>query len=205
MKVLVIDNYDSFVYNLVHMVRDLGHQPVVYRNDKIDLEVVAQYDKILLSPGPGIPAEAGILLDLIKTYAASKSILGVCLGHQAIAEAFGAELLNLPKVLHGMASTNEVLDTEETLFGGLKERFSIGHYHSWVIKENTLPAELLVTGKDAEGNVMAIRHQTYDVKGLQFHPESILTDNGIRILANWLNTSAPENYTLIRKKHALVV
>lgn len=205
MKVLVIDNYDSFVYNLVHMVRDLGHQPVVYRNDKIDLEVVAQYDKILLSPGPGIPAEAGILLDLIKTYAASKSILGVCLGHQAIAEAFGAELLNLPKVLHGMASTNEVLDTEETLFGGLKERFSIGHYHSWVIKENTLPAELLVTGKDAEGNVMAIRHQTYDVKGLQFHPESILTDNGIRILANWLNTSAPENYTLIRKKQALVV
>lgn len=205
MKVLVIDNYDSFVYNLVHMVRDLGHQPVVYRNDKIDLETVAQYDKILLSPGPGIPEEAGILLDLIKTYAASKSILGVCLGHQAIAEAFGAELLNLPTVLHGIASTNEVLDAEETLFDGLKERFSIGHYHSWVIKENTLPAELLVTGKDAEGNVMAIRHQTYDVKGLQFHPESILTDNGIRILANWLNTPAPENYTLVRKKQALMV
>ncbi|WP_299466532.1 aminodeoxychorismate/anthranilate synthase component II [uncultured Microscilla sp.] len=200
MKVLVIDNYDSFVYNLVHMIRDLGHQPEVYRNDKIELDTVAQYDKILLSPGPGIPEEAGILLDLIKTYAPTKSILGVCLGHQAIAEAFGAELLNLPTVLHGIASANQIQDPSEALFKGLPMSFSIGHYHSWVIKEGTLPAELVVTGKDTEGNVMSISHAQYDVKGLQFHPESILTDHGIQILANWLNTPAPENYTLIKKK-----
>jgi anthranilate synthase component 2 len=202
MKVLVIDNYVSFVYNLVHMIRDLGHQPEVYRNNKIDLETVGQYDKILLSPGPGIPEEAGILLDLIKTYAASKSILGVCLGHQAIAEAFGAELLNLPTVLHGIASANEIQDPAEPLFSGFPASFSIGHYHSWVVKENTLPAELKVTGRDSEGNVMSISHTQYDVKGLQFHPESILTDNGIQILANWLNTPAPENYTLIKKRMA---
>ena len=204
MKVLVIDNYDSFVYNLVHMVRYLGHEPVVYRNDKIAIEMVGQYDKILLSPGPGIPEEAGILLDLIKTYAPTKSILGVCLGHQAIAEAFGAELLNLPTVLHGIASANHLQEVEEPLFEGFPSSFSVGHYHSWVVKEHTLPAELQVTGKDLEGNVMAIRHTTYDVKGLQFHPESILTDNGIRILANWLNTPAPENYSLIKKRQNLV-
>ncbi len=205
MKILVIDNYDSFVYNLVHMIRDLGYQPDVYRNDKIDLTTVAQYDKILLSPGPGIPEEAGIVLDLIKTYAATKSILGVCLGHQAIGEAFGAQLLNLPTVLHGIASQNLVQDQEETLFDGFPAQFAIGHYHSWVIKEESLPSELIVTGKDLENNVMAIRHATYDVKGVQFHPESILTEQGIRILANWLNTEAPTNYSLVKKREALFV
>lgn len=205
MKVLVIDNYDSFVYNLVHMVRDLGHQPEVYRNDKIDLEKVNAYDKILLSPGPGIPEEAGILLDLIKTYAPTKSILGVCLGHQAIGEAFGAELLNLPTVLHGIASTNHIEKPEEALFQGFNKSFAIGHYHSWVVKENTLPQELEVTGRDTEGNVMSISHRQYDVKGLQFHPESILTENGIQILANWLSTPAPENYTLIKRKQILTM
>ena len=205
MKILVIDNYDSFVYNFVHMIRDLGYQPDVYRNDKIDLTTVAQYDKILLSPGPGIPEEAGIVLDLIKTYAATKSILGVCLGHQAIGEAFGAQLLNLPTVLHGIASQNLVQDQEEILFDGFPAQFAIGHYHSWVIKEDSLPSELIVTGKDLENNVMAIRHATYDVKGVQFHPESILTEQGIRILANWLNTEAPTNYSLVKKREALFV
>ncbi|OJJ20112.1 aminodeoxychorismate/anthranilate synthase component II [marine bacterium AO1-C] len=205
MKILVIDNYDSFVYNLVHMVRDLGYQPEVYRNDKIDLTTVEQYDKILLSPGPGIPEEAGIMLDLIKAYAPTKSILGVCLGHQAIGEAFGAELLNLPTVLHGIASKNLVQDSNEALFEGFPQEFAIGHYHSWVIKEESLPKELIVTGKDLEGNVMSIRHEAYDVKGLQFHPESILTEQGIRILANWLNAEAPANYSLVKKRETLLV
>ncbi|MDX2306097.1 MAG: aminodeoxychorismate/anthranilate synthase component II [Microscillaceae bacterium] len=185
MKILVLDNYDSFVYNLVHILREMGYDPDVFRNDKISLEAVAQYDKILLSPGPGIPSEAGIMLDLIKTYAPQKSILGVCLGHQAIAEAFGAQLYNLPEVLHGIASQNTLLVEDEPLFEGLPRQFKIGHYHSWVVNESTLNGSLRVTSKDFRGNVTAISHIEYNVKGLQFHPESILTEHGKVILENW--------------------
>lgn len=188
MKILVLDNYDSFVYNLVHMIRELGHPLDVHRNDKITLEEVANYDKILLSPGPGIPSEAGIMLDLIHTYAAEKSILGVCLGHQAIGEAFGAELYNLPEVLHGISSQNKVTVADENLFKDIPSSFKIAHYHSWVVKKESIQNNLRITGLDQRGNVMAISHQSYDVKGLQFHPESILTEHGKTMLKNWLNS-----------------
>ena len=187
MKILVLDNYDSFVYNLVHILHELGYETDVYRNDKIALSEVAKYDKILLSPGPGIPSEAGILLDLIKEYAPTKSILGVCLGHQAIGEAFGAKLLNLPIVLHGISSVNTILDTEDRLFKNVPVNIRIGHYHSWVIDKNTINGKLKVTAEDKEGNIMALSHKEYDVKGVQFHPESVLTEHGKQIIENWLN------------------
>ena len=190
MKILVLDNYDSFVYNLVHIIRELDYDPDIYRNDKITLEEVAQYDKILLSPGPGIPSEAGIMLDLIQQYAPSKSIFGVCLGHQAIAESFGAQLFNLPEVLHGIASQNTILVEEENLFQGLPREFKIGHYHSWVVNESTMNGTLKVTGKDTRGNVMALTHTEYDVKGVQFHPESVLTEHGKKIINNWLTSKS---------------
>lgn len=189
MKILVLDNYDSFVYNLVHMIRELGHQADVYRNDKISVEQVAAYDKILLSPGPGIPSEAGIMLDLIKQYAPQKSILGICLGHQAIGEAFGGELYNLPEVLHGIASQNTVIVDDEGLFKNIPATFKIGHYHSWVVKKESLGKDLQITGLDLHEHIMALRHQNYDVRGLQFHPESILTEYGKVMIQNWLEGS----------------
>ncbi len=185
-RILVIDNYDSFVYNLVHIIRELGYQPDVFRNDKITLEEVSQYDKILLSPGPGIPSEAGIMLDLIKEYSPSKSILGVCLGHQAIGEAFGGELLNLPEVLHGISSQATVIDKEEILFQEIPTEFRIAHYHSWVVKENSIEGKLVVTVRDIQGNLMGLRHPRFDVRGVQFHPESVLTEHGKQMIDNWL-------------------
>jgi len=186
MKLLVLDNYDSFTYNLVYILRELGlgSQMEVYRNDKINLEAVGAYDKILLSPGPGIPQEAGIMPELLKRYAAEKDILGVCLGHQAIGEAFGSSLINLSEVVHGVAS--EVRVKDDSIFQSLPERFKIGRYHSWVIDETTLPAELEVIAKTPDGQIMGVRHRQYKVKGLQFHPESILTEHGKQMIQNWI-------------------
>ena len=186
MKILVFDNYDSFTYNLVQMIKEQSNATVkVFRNDEIPLEAIEAYDKILLSPGPGIPSESGLLLPLIKTYAATKSILGVCLGQQAIAEAFGGSLTNLSKVYHGIATPVELIEASN-LFEGLPKTFQVGRYHSWVVNEKDLPAELKVTSKDAEGYIMSLEHTCYDVKGVQYHPESILTPEGAKIIGNWL-------------------
>ncbi|OPZ01824.1 MAG: Aminodeoxychorismate/anthranilate synthase component 2 [Bacteroidetes bacterium ADurb.BinA395] len=186
MKLLVFDNYDSFTYNLVHIVKKLGFTDVeVHRNDRISLEEINRFDKIILSPGPGVPSESGILLELIKTYAASKSIFGVCLGVQAIAEAFGGSLLNLPQVYHGIASEVSIFD-DEVLFRNLPETITAGRYHSWVVNDSTLPPCLQVTAKDEQGTIMALKHRTLDVRGVQFHPESVLTPLGEQILKNWL-------------------
>ena len=191
MKILVFDNYDSFTYNLVHLVEKILYQKVdVYRNDKIPLEKVKDYDKIILSPGPGIPEEAGLLLPLIKEYAPTKSILGVCLGHQAIGEAFGGKLVNLSKVYHGVATDIEVKSQElrvgSSLFCGLPEKFSVGRYHSWIVSNEYFPDELEVTARDDNNYVMALQHKKYDVQGVQFHPESVLTPMGEKIMRNWL-------------------
>jgi anthranilate synthase component 2 len=225
MKILVFDNYDSFTYNLVHLVEKILHQKVdVYRNDQIPLENVKGYDKIILSPGPGIPEEAGLLLPLIKEYAASKSILGVCLGHQAIGQAFGGKLVNLSTVYHGVATpiqilnresedsignqqsaignkkpvtgnrqpvtvseaTHSPLPTAHSLFEGLPDEFEVGRYHSWVISEEGFPEELEITARDANNFIMALQHVRYDVQGVQFHPESVLTPRGEDIMRNWL-------------------
>ena len=186
MKILVFDNYDSFTYNLVQMIKEQSNASVdVFRNDEIPLEDVQAYDKILLSPGPGIPSESGLLLPLIKTYAATKSILGVCLGQQAIAEAFGGSLTNLSKVYHGIATPIELIG-ESNLFEGLPTTFQVGRYHSWVVNEQDLPAELKITSKDADGYIMSLEHTSYDVKGVQYHPESVLTPEGAKIIGNWL-------------------
>jgi anthranilate synthase component II len=218
MKILVFDNYDSFTYNLVHLVEKILHQKVeVHRNDQIPLENVKAYDKIILSPGPGIPEEAGLLLPLIKEYAASKSILGVCLGHQAIGQAFGGKLVNLSTVYHGVATpiqlvkretakvkretanaignknagtaneeSNSPLTTHHSLFDGLPDEFEVGRYHSWVVSEEGFPKELEITARDANNYIMALQHKKYDVQGVQFHPESVLTPRGEEILRNWL-------------------
>jgi anthranilate synthase component 2 len=186
MKILVFDNYDSFTYNLVHLVENITNQKVtVVRNDQIALEDVAGYDKIILSPGPGIPSEAGLLLPLIKEYASSKSILGVCLGHQAIGEAFGATLENLSTVFHGVATPIKI-DTTNYLFKGLGDTIEVGRYHSWAIASNDLPDILKVTATDENGLIMAIEHTSYDVCGVQFHPESVLTPNGETVIKNWI-------------------
>lgn len=188
MRILVFDNYDSFTYNLVHLVEKILHQKVeVYRNDELPMEKVKDYDKIILSPGPGIPSEAGMLLPLIKEYASQKSILGVCLGHQAIGEAFGGKLINLSTVYHGVATPVSVVNGNEGLFKGLPPEFSAGRYHSWIVDDKELPAELEITARDANGFIMAMRHKTYDVQGVQFHPESVLTPDGETILRNWFN------------------
>jgi len=187
MKILVFDNYDSFTYNLVHLVEKLVPVKVdVFRNDRIPLEKIKAYDKIILSPGPGVPAEAGLLLPLIKEYAASKSILGVCLGHQAIGEAFGGELVNLSRVYHGVATKCRLLERSNPLFGGLPSEIDIGRYHSWIVSKENFPEALEVTAEDENGYIMAMRHRTYDVQGVQFHPESVLTPQGEVILKNWL-------------------
>jgi anthranilate synthase component II len=188
MKILVIDNYDSFTYNLVHYLENLTNSSIdVYRNDKISLDEVDAYDKILLSPGPGIPEEAGICLDLIKRYAPTKSILGVCLGQQAIAEAFGGSLINLDKVHHGVSSFINVISPEDRLYNGLPGRFEVGRYHSWVVSRKDLPECLKITSLDEEGLIMGISHKEYDVKGVQYHPESVLTEMGLKIIENWLS------------------
>ncbi len=185
-KILVIDNYDSFTYNLVHLINELGFEAEVWRNDKFKLEEVAQYDKILLSPGPGIPEEAGLLLEVIRTYAPSKSILGVCLGQQAIAEAFGGSLLNLGRPMHGIATPVTVIDESELLFRDCPTQVEVGRYHSWVVNPADLPAVLQVTAIDSDQQIMALRHREYDVCGVQFHPESVLTPDGKQLMKNWL-------------------
>ncbi len=185
MRILVLDNYDSFTYNLVHLIEKITNNEIdVFRNDKISIEDVGNYDKIVLSPGPGIPSEAGILIDVIKKYASSKNILGVCLGHQAIGEAFGGELYNLPKVYHGV-STQAAIIEKDLLFEGLPDKFKIGRYHSWVLK-TPLPKDLSITAIDDEGNIMALKHKALNVRGVQFHPESVLTPLGEKILENWI-------------------
>ena len=190
MKILVFDNYDSFTYNLVHLVEQItGNRVEVYRNDELPLEKVKDYDKILLSPGPGVPSEAGLLLPLIKEYAATKSILGVCLGHQAIGEAFGGTLTNLSTVYHGIATPVQQIPNEgkhSRLFEGLAAEFVVGRYHSWVVDQENFPSDLQITAKEEHGYIMALEHKTYDVQGVQFHPESILTPDGAIILKNWL-------------------
>ena len=184
--VLVIDNYDSFTYNLVHLINELGFEAIVWRNDKFKLTDVDAYHKILLSPGPGIPNEAGLLLEVIKTYAPTKSIMGVCLGQQAIAEAFGGTLLNLGRPMHGIATPIRVLDKTELIFKDCADLIEVGRYHSWVVNPADLPSCLKVTAIDGDGQVMAIRHEKYDVCGVQFHPESVLTPSGKQMMKNWL-------------------
>jgi anthranilate synthase component II len=191
MRILVFDNYDSFTYNLVHLVEKITHTKVdVYRNDKIAMEKVNDYDKIILSPGPGIPEEAGLLLPLIKEYASRKSILGVCLGHQAIGQAFGGKLENLSTVFHGVATKIEVGSQESgvrsPLFEGLPDELEVGRYHSWVVSEENFPDELEITARDESGMIMGLQHKIFDVQGVQFHPESVLTPKGEDILRNWL-------------------
>ena len=191
MKILIFDNYDSFTYNLVHVVEKIINDKVdVYRNDKIPLENVNDYDKIILSPGPGIPVESGLLLPLIKEYASSKSILGVCLGQQAIGEAFGGSLINLTTVYHGVATKIKV-NPERTksgndMFNSLENELEVGRYHSWIVSKENFPKELEITAEDENGYIMALRHRTFDVQGVQFHPESVLTPMGEMMMRNWL-------------------
>jgi anthranilate synthase component II len=188
MKVLIFDNYDSFTYNLVHLAEKIIHGKVdVYRNDQIALEEVKKYDKIILSPGPGLPKDAGLLLPLIKQYASSKSILGVCLGHQAIGEAFGAKLVNLTTVYHGVATKCQLSIVNSELFKGLPKEIQVGRYHSWVVSKEGFPDQLEITATDDNEQIMALRHRQYDIQGVQFHPESILTPDGEQIMRNWLN------------------
>jgi anthranilate synthase component II len=190
MKILIIDNYDSFTYNLVHLVNELGLECEVWRNDKFELADVAKFDKIILSPGPGVPGEAGLLLDVIKTYAPTKSIFGVCLGQQAIAEAFGGSLFNLSRPMHGIATPIKVTDSGEQLFKDLPNIFNVGRYHSWVVAKDGLPDSLQVTAIDEQdGSIMALSHKTLDVRGVQFHPESVLTEHGKEMMANWINNN----------------
>ena len=189
MKLLILDNYDSFVYNIVHIIRELGFgkEMDIIRNDKITLADVAKYDKILLSPGPGIPSEAGILLDVIKTYAPTKSIFGVCLGQQAIAEAFGGSLSNLKEVFHGVATPVEIIK-DDILFKNIPPKLNVGRYHSWAVNKEDLPADLEITCVDESGSIMALRHKQYDVRAVQFHPESVLTEHGLEMIKNWIES-----------------
>lgn len=192
-RILIFDNYDSFTYNLVHLVAEImGAAPEVFRNDEIELDKVAEFDRIILSPGPGIPSEAGLLLPLIERYAAEKPILGVCLGHQAIGQSFGGRLNNLDKVYHGVSTPINITaeaDPQRTSgdwFAGLPAQVSVGRYHSWVVEEDGFPASLEITARDADGRIMALRHRQFDVQGVQFHPESILTPDGAKMMRNWL-------------------
>lgn len=192
MNIVIIDNYDSFTYNLSHLVKELGADVTVLRNDKFQLQDLESFDKIILSPGPGIPSEAGLLLDVIKHYASVKPILGVCLGHQAIAEAFGGSLINLTEVFHGVATEGSILtlgQEKDYIFRGLPERITMGRYHSWVVNRDTLPECLQVTAESDEHQIMALRHKDYDIRGIQFHPESVLTPQGKDIIANWMNNA----------------
>ena len=186
-KILVIDNYDSFTYNLVHYLEDLDCEVTVYRNDEFEMEEIAHFDKILLSPGPGIPDEAGLLKQVIQQYGPTKSIFGVCLGQQAIGEVYGGTLSNLNKVYHGVATNVTKSVNDELLFEGLDNEFEVGRYHSWVVDAN-LPDCLEATSFDENGQLMSLRHKTYDVRGVQFHPESVLTPNGKKMLENWVKS-----------------
>jgi anthranilate synthase component 2 len=186
-KILVIDNYDSFTYNLVHYLEDLDCEVIVYRNDEFELDEIAHFDKILLSPGPGIPDEAGLLKQVIQQYGPTKSIFGVCLGQQAIGEVYGGTLSNLDKVYHGVATNVTKSVNDELLFEGLENEFEVGRYHSWVVDTN-LPDCLEATSFDENGQLMSLRHKTYDVRGVQFHPESVLTPNGKKMLENWVKS-----------------
>ncbi|NQD72586.1 aminodeoxychorismate/anthranilate synthase component II [Sphingobacterium shayense] len=185
-KILVIDNYDSFTYNLVHLLQELNQEYIVLRNDKFNLEDIEEYNKILLSPGPGIPEEAGLLMDVIRTYASTKNILGICLGQQAIAEVFGGTLYNMPKPLHGIATDIIITDEDEPLFNDFPRDSQIGRYHSWAVNKDTLPECLQITAIDSAGVIMALTHKEYKVRGMQFHPESVLTSNGKILIKNWL-------------------
>lgn len=185
MKTIVIDNYDSFTYNLVQLLRDLGATVDVFRNDRFELSALAAYDKIVLSPGPGIPSEAGLLMDVIRRYGTTKSILGVCLGHQAIGEVFGARLENLSDVFHGVATEGDII-APDPIFEGLPRRITMGRYHSWVVAADSLPECLEATAISDEGQIMALRHRDLDIHGIQFHPESVLTPDGKTIINNYL-------------------
>ena len=185
-KTIIIDNYDSFTYNLSHLLKELRADVTVVRNDKFKIEDLEKYDKIVLSPGPGIPSEAGLMPQVIKAYAGRKPILGICLGHQAIGEAFGAKLLNIGNVVHGVA-TPAHLTAQDYLFEGLPADLEVGRYHSWVVDENGLPECLEVTSRSDDGYIMSMRHKEYEIRGIQYHPESVLTPNGKDIIKNWLN------------------
>ena len=185
MKVVIIDNYDSFTYNLSHLVKELGAEVAVVRNDQFRLEDLEQYSKIILSPGPGIPSEAGLLLDVIRTYAGRKPILGVCLGHQAIGEVFGAKLENLSDVFHGVATPCHII-ADDPIFSGISRDITIGRYHSWVVSRESLPDCLEITAVSDEGQIMALRHRELNIRGIQFHPESVLTPDGKKMLQNWM-------------------
>lgn len=185
MKIGIIDNYDSFTYNLAHLVRQLGAQVIVYRNDQFEMTQLESFDKIILSPGPGIPSEAGKLLETIRYYAGQKPMLGVCLGHQAIAEVFGGTLVNLSEVFHGVATPCQKT-ADDDIFKGLPDTFSVGRYHSWVVNDSQFPDCLEITARSPEGQIMALRHRQFDIRGIQFHPESVLTPDGARIISNWL-------------------
>ncbi|WP_136666948.1 aminodeoxychorismate/anthranilate synthase component II [Flavobacterium sp. H122] len=191
MKILVIDNYDSFTYNLVHYLEDLDCEVTVLRNDEFELNEVGSFDKILLSPGPGIPEEAGLLKEVIKTYAPTKSILGVCLGQQAIGEVFGGQLTNLEKVYHGVATEVTLTSEDEALFKNLPKKFEVGRYHSWVVATENFPSDLEITSVDENGQIMSLKHKSYDVRGVQYHPESVLTPYGKEILKNWVSWRKP--------------
>ena len=191
--ILIIDNYDSFTYNLVHLVNEIGLECEVWRNDQFSIGDVDAFDKIILSPGPGIPSEAGLLLEVIEKYAPTKSIFGVCLGQQAIAEAFGGKLYNLSQPMHGIATPIKVTDANEKLFAGLPQSFKVGRYHSWVVSKDALPDSLHITAIDEKDNsIMALKHNQYDVRGVQFHPESVLTEYGREMMENWLSPRPPE-------------
>lgn len=186
MKIVIIDNYDSFTYNLRHLALELGAEVDVLRNDRFAIDEIEKYDKIILSPGPGIPSEAGLLLDVIRAYAGRKPILGVCLGHQAIGEAFGGSLTNLDSVYHGVQTPVDIVPGADYIFDTLPERIEVGRYHSWVVDRDTMPECLTITATSPEGLVMALRHREYDIHGIQFHPESVLTPQGKTILHNFL-------------------
>lgn len=191
-KVLVIDNYDSFTYNLVHILRELGMSESleVHRNDKIHLDYADNFEHILLSPGPGLPKDAGIMPEIIRKYSATKNILGVCLGHQGISENFGGKLFNLSQVFHGVATKAILTDIEDDLFAGLPKEFTVCRYHSWSVEPSNIPESIQVTALDEGGSVMAIKHREYNVRGVQFHPESIMTEHGIKMINNWLSISS---------------
>lgn len=185
MKIVIIDNYDSFTYNLAHLVKELGADVAVFRNDKFEMGSLKVFDKIMLSPGPGIPSEAGLMPEVIRCYAQSKPILGICLGHQAIGECFGGRLTNLDRVFHGVATNGRQLGNDY-MFRGLAQRITMGRYHSWVVSREDLPDCLEITAESDEGHIMALRHRTLDIRGLQFHPESVLTTDGKKMMDNWI-------------------
>jgi len=188
MKMLLLDNYDSFTHNLVHYLEDLGAEVEVFRNDEIEVEDAKYFDKIVLSPGPGIPEQAGILKPLIKEYSGKKPILGICLGQQAIAEVFGGSLVQLNEVVHGVSTPINVVVADEVLFKDLPQKIEVGRYHSWVVNPNDFPDDLEVTSVDENGNIMSLRHKKYAIRAVQFHPESVITPDGMKMLENWLET-----------------